>query len=422
MDTYHCKFCGTDSKTSSNFAKHCRTKKHILNQAGEKKEKKIYECVFCDFRTNKKRDYDAHILTKKHENAALKQESYGCIPCNYTTKNKGNFLKHVQTTKHKNIVFTGSIISDEDVDALLKELEERSKKMFYPIVEPEKQYENSDSIRPCISPFYGDDSTLSLCIWLKKTSSSFFSSVEEENGHCIVKIKNKKWVFEKHRFFVFVLRLAQIVDAECRLKAVKEFERCLSLGFSEEKGVFTRTCSKKGEKKKCLGIDFYLSSSFSGKIWKMLKKEEAQKTNSCISANFLSFWVFDVEHQKNFMKYPDVVCTKIKEYEKIAKSSIVGNDKVFGEEFGYILDDSSFLEVVSSFSFEFPQVDEGTKVKFALDKIMDDIKPQNIEEHKFSCAFRDVLKKIVSNVTMSCCGMEELSPISKKVLRLINSK
>nr|WNL50149.1 hypothetical protein MarDSR_110 [Marseillevirus sp.] len=422
MGAYHCEFCGTTSTSSSNFAKHCRTEKHILNKSGKKKEKKLYECVICEFRTNKKRDYAAHLLTKKHENASSKREIFECIPCGYTTKNKGNFLKHTQTEKHKTTVFTGSISSDEDVDSLLLELEESAKKMFSPIIEPDNNHDNSELIKPRIIPFYGDDSALSLCVWLKKTTSGFLFRVEEENGYCIAKIKRKKWVFEKRNFFIFVLRLAQIVDAECKLQAVKEFERCLSLGYSENKTPYQRTCSKKGETTKRLDIDFHLSTSFSNRIWKMLENEKGRKTTDRISANFLSFWFFDTERQKNITKYSDVVCEKMRDYERTAERSVVGTNKIFGEKFEYVLDDVSFLGVISSFSFEFPQVDDATKVDFMFKKIIEDIVPNDSEEAKFWCAFDVKHRQTLSNIVMSHCGMENLSSVSKKVLCLINLK
>lgn len=101
---FRCSYCGTQSKTSSNFAKHCRTNKHMSAVSGNlgKNEVKMYSCVACAFSSSKKGDYEGHLLTKKHKkNTTGEVLGYECLACGYETKNKSSFEKHTKTKRHE---------------------------------------------------------------------------------------------------------------------------------------------------------------------------------------------------------------------------------------------------------------------------------------------------------------------------------
>lgn len=104
FSNFYCSYCDMQSKSSSNFAKHRRTNKHITAVSGNlgKNEVKMYSCVACAFSSHKKRDYEGHLLTKKHKkNTTGEFLRYECLACGYDTENKGNFEKHTKTKRHE---------------------------------------------------------------------------------------------------------------------------------------------------------------------------------------------------------------------------------------------------------------------------------------------------------------------------------
>lgn len=80
----------------------------------------------------------------------------------------------------------------------------------------------------------------------------------------------------------------------------------------------------------------------------------------------------------------------------------------------------SFLDVISSFSFDLPQVGQGAMTKFALMNITEQVFPANMEETKFLLALKARTDEVISNVVLHSYDMEELQSISKKVTTLIN--
>ncbi|ALX27430.1 hypothetical protein GMAR_ORF55 [Golden Marseillevirus] len=413
MGEYHCSLCGTNSKTSSNYLKHCRTKKHISNLSGQTREK-VYKCEPCSFQTNRKRDLDGHKLSKKHIRKESDCETFECFPCAFSTTRRWNFLKHQQSEKHKKTILSGTIVSEEDIEQILGKMADLSQSLFPPQVVADTTRENTDLIRPCILPPYASTTEFLIHVWLKQCSSYFLTFLEENEGFCILKIDRRKYFFRKEQFYIFALKLAQIADAACRLNAIKEFERFLSMGYIEDKSTHQRSCWKKGQRNKRLDIDFYSSSRFSGKIWKRIEKETKKGCRVKTSENFTKFWLLDSELREDFSRC-EAKITKRKEF-KMQAETVLTRDVVFGETLEYTISDAKFLEVVSSFSFDVPKANIGAMVKSCLTKVLENVSPTTVEEIKFLFAFKSKVDEVISNTVFHCYGIEKLSDLSKGVI------
>lgn len=418
---FHCEYCDTVSTTSSNYTKHCRTKKHLLNKEGTHKpveKKKFYECFHCSFRTNIKRDYEVHMSTDKHKKKeGEKRENYICEDCAYSTKSRGNFNKHLQTERHRNNAFKDLKISEEEIGSLVRDLDETSKNMFLPRIVPvEKHGRQVDLIDTCLPRPSCMGSDLSFYLWVKRAVSMFFSCVEERQDMALVRIKKRKYVFDKCSFFAFCLRLARIAEFRNRQNAREEYQRCISDGFTERRPDIP-SCWKRGEKDKILEEDVGVYISFLGKLQKNVDRSK-EKKHTRVAKGFFNLWLFD-DARKNKGGSFELVQTK--PYKKSAET-LIYSSKIFGDQFEYSIEDENFMDVISSFSVKTSETDDISKVEMFFDRIPIFLSGESIEEQKFFNAFLCKARRVVSNMVLGHCGMEEISPLCKRVMLKINSK
>lgn len=125
---FHCSYCNTESTTSSNFTKHCRTKKHADAVSGNPKNPNgnLYSCVACNFSTHRKKDYETHLLTEKHKgNTTGEILRYECRACGYETDIGSNFQKHLRTKRHEKKKFYGLFGEEKFALMFFKRLEKK---------------------------------------------------------------------------------------------------------------------------------------------------------------------------------------------------------------------------------------------------------------------------------------------------------
>ncbi len=73
MSNFTCICCNFKTKRKTNWDRHLKTQKHILNSKTQE-EPNMYVCEACNFCTNHKTDYTRHLRTQKHKTNLNKQE------------------------------------------------------------------------------------------------------------------------------------------------------------------------------------------------------------------------------------------------------------------------------------------------------------------------------------------------------------
>jgi len=66
-----------------------------------KKEKFEYICEKCSFKTYDKSNYNKHLKTKRHILNDSEEKKYICHPCSFLTTDRANYARHINTQKHK---------------------------------------------------------------------------------------------------------------------------------------------------------------------------------------------------------------------------------------------------------------------------------------------------------------------------------
>jgi hypothetical protein len=102
-----CNCCDYFTYSSSDFAKHKTTRKHLKNSLEMSGKEEVfsicslYICSRCNYNTNIKSNYDKHLLTDKHINKSIlvnegepKETKHICSQCNKVYMNYSGLWKH----------------------------------------------------------------------------------------------------------------------------------------------------------------------------------------------------------------------------------------------------------------------------------------------------------------------------------------
>ena len=111
-----------------------------------------YNCICCDFRTNLKTNYTRHLKTKKHlqstksqqkvnKKSTMSQHLVNIFLCKYCSKNfttKQSMYRHIKYTCKKN--------KDEDLQELVKLMNEKIQSIETQIIEKDREIDKRDKL------------------------------------------------------------------------------------------------------------------------------------------------------------------------------------------------------------------------------------------------------------------------------------